>query len=294
MQENEYKFENEIEKNYYMSIGCGPHSEMNPEDFETSKEIVERMPFSVSTYDSGTKEQPELKNQHTKDCTCSYCDPSSPIYQTKGKDYVGSEDALLEHDKDCTCSYCRPSAPIYIDRGGDQLGKVEPEIISLNQFSSKEEEREYLEEQGANYTVLDDEPPTDTKSFSDMYNFWKTNLAEDLEKEYTAASKKDMEPLWEKRLNAAKKADFEGYVEEYWKSQLKSANNGRIHWSPPKTKLVVVYVGSGSQNKWDIMINKYKPICTELEETMPQCKAILIPDVGAQEGQIRIETHDLS
>jgi len=331
-------------------------------EYRESKNMLNRMPYCVTTYDSGTKEQLELKNHHGENCTCSYCDPSAPIFtdQTKERDSmtVGGEDGLLEHGENCACQYCRG-----YDGLVGALGNVQPETIELTQFSSKEEERAYIEEQLMTTPPLKDEPPTDTKSFRDMFSVWKRNLAGELEKEYTVASKKDLAELakedirtarlikdideskaqsvihshsnngapfcesdccgpghishgimgdffedksvqnsvYLKNKAAAKKKiigpclSFTGQTEEAWKSQLKQVDsNGRIPWSQPKTKLVIVYVGKSSKSKWDKIINEYKPVFTEVQEAMPQCMVIYVPDVGAQEGQIRVETHDLS
>jgi hypothetical protein len=299
-------------------------------EYRESKNMLNRMKtvdFRKEIVEGCTYSTPDLKTNHDGNCTCSYCDPVDERYQViKDQTEDNREVNDVKHGEHCGCPYCR----------GDRLGTVDAEPVSLKQFSSKAEEREYLylEEQkhlnDPTRKFIKGDLPTDTKSFSDMYDFWKTNLAEDLEKEYTAASKKDIEPLWTARdglkdtrkkewplntlysppdhsFKSDKKKTFEGNVEEYWKSQLKSANgDGRVHWTKTspfgleeviiKTKLVVVYVGSGncSQSKLDKIINKYRPTFTELQGTMPQCNVIFVPDVGAQEGQIRIETHDLS
>ena len=362
------EYENELPDDFDWPMEYTPDFQEAMDDlaeYRESKNMLNRMKtvdFRKEIVDGCTYSTPDLKTTHDENCHCSYCDPSAPIIlsdQTKDDREVHD----VKHGEHCGCTYCR----------GDRLGTVDAENVSLKQFSSKAEEREYLKQQEEKYIndpsrkFIKGDLPTDTKSFTDMFSVWKKNLAEELEKEYTVASKKDLDAIaltsdsydftsklrndaidsqlksvihshsnngapycesdccgpghishgilgdffedksvqnlgeiddavYLKNKAAAKKKIIspQRQVEESWKSQLKEARNGRIPWSQPKTKLVIVYVGKSSKSKWDKIINECKPVFTEVQEAMPQCMVIYVPDVGAQEGQIRVETHDLS
>ena len=351
--------------NEYTTYDCGETREilerMSKVDF-SNESVLNR------TFEAG-RNGSNLKTNHDENCTCSYCDPSAPIFtdQTKERDSmtVGGEDGLLEHGKNCACQYCRTAG---YDGLVGALGNVQPETVSLKQFSSKEEEKSYMKQQEEKYMnspyskFVKDDIKTDTKSFREMYSVWKKNLAGDLEKEYTVASKKDLEALAKKDIRVARKikaieetktqsvihshenhggnfcesdccgpdhishgllGDFFtsskklGEIDDaaYLKNkeaaqaapctsaQLKSAipvisdvGYNRLNMMSRTTKLMLVYVGSiaCSPHKWDKLINKFKLTFDELKEEIPQCKIVFVPDMGAKEGQIRVEVHDVS